>query len=82
MNKISALERLKNERRLLKQDLPAGFFARPVPKKIGQEVSKTELNYFVWACGIPGRAQTLWENSKLLMYMFFTDKYPMEPPKC
>ncbi|CAL6103907.1 Ubiquitin-conjugating_enzyme [Hexamita inflata] len=82
MNQINALDRLKNERKLLKQDLPPGFTAKPVPLKIGSEVSKTEMNYFVWICGIPGKEKTLWEGSTLTLYLFFPPNYPRDPPKC
>ena len=82
MTQVNALDRLKNERKLLKNDLPAGFFARPVPLKVGGEVSRTELNYFVWLCGIPGPRGTLWEGATLPMYMFFPETYPRAPPPC
>ena len=66
---------------MLKNDLPPGFFARPLPKLINGEVSK-EMNYFAWICGIPGKSKTIWEGATLTMYMYFSDKYPSEPPKC
>lgn len=82
MRQIDCIDRLKNERRMLKSDMPEGFFARPVPKIENGIVSKTELNMRVWICGIPGKEGTIWEGSTLLMYMFFPEDYPTQPPKC
>lgn len=76
-----AIQRLKAERKHLKKDIPQGFFAKPLPKKTNKAVSQTELDYFTWICGIPGRKGSLWEGATLRVYMFFPPKYPAEPPK-
>ncbi|KAH0572599.1 Ubiquitin-conjugating enzyme [Spironucleus salmonicida] len=79
---IDAETRLRNERTLLKSELPNGFFARPVPIKQNNQLSKTELDYFTWICGIPGRSNSLYDGCTLLLYLFFPKDYPKSPPKC
>ncbi|KAJ1472034.1 ubiquitin-conjugating enzyme/RWD-like protein, partial [Baffinella frigidus] len=35
-----------------------------------------------WDCGIPGKANTIWEGGLFKLTMDFTDDYPHQPPKC
>ena len=77
---MSSLERLQNEKKTIKQ-LPDGFFACPLPKKENGVLSK-HLDYFNWICGIPGKTNTIWEGSTLVLYLYFPSNYPSSPPLC
>jgi Ubiquitin-conjugating enzyme len=35
-----------------------------------------------WSCGIPGKANTIWDPAVYPLTMEFTEDYPSKPPKC
>jgi len=35
-----------------------------------------------WACGVPGKAGTLWEGAIYPVTLEFSNDYPDKPPKC
>lgn len=76
-----AIERLNEERKHIKKELPPGFFSKPLPKKSGTTVLPNELDLFRWICGVPGKKGTIWEGCTLRVYMFFPEDYPAVPPK-
>lgn len=68
--------RLAEERKLWRRDRPAGFSAKPMINPDGS------LNLFMWECGIPGKAGTIWEGHIYKLSMDFSDEFPSKPPKC
>lgn len=77
----SASSRLQQEYKLLRRDLPPGFFAKPLPARHGTTVRMNEPDYFHWICGIPGKENTIWDGCTLRVYIFFEDDFPYSPPK-
>mmetsp|Transcript_111178 Transcript_111178/g.166548 ORF Transcript_111178/g.166548 Transcript_111178/m.166548 type:complete len:157 (+) Transcript_111178:42-512(+) len=71
-----ATKRLMAERKQWRKDHPHAFYARPDKKPDGG------LNMLVWKCGIPGKADTLWEGGIYPLTCTFTEEYPSKPPKC
>ncbi|KYQ93484.1 putative E2 enzyme Ubc9 [Tieghemostelium lacteum] len=71
-----ALGRLVEERKSWRKDHPFAFFARPANNADGT------ANLFVWNCGIPGKAGTIWEGGVYPLTIEFSEDYPSKPPKC
>eukprot|EP00039_Didymoeca_costata_P033659 m.43477 g.43477 ORF g.43477 m.43477 type:complete len:163 (-) comp9978_c0_seq1:186-674(-) len=71
-----AIGRLKHERTQLRQDRPFGFVARPVSKDDGTS------DLLTWNAVIPGKAGTPWENGFYKLKLYFSEDYPILPPKC
>lgn len=36
----------------------------------------------MWDCGVPGKANTIWEGGLFHLTVAFPDEYPTKPPKC
>ncbi len=71
----TALERLKEERKLFRKERQEGFTAKPATSKNG------DLNLFKWTCRIPGLKNTPFEDGSFIVELIFTSRYPEEPPK-
>jgi len=70
-----AVGRLQQERKDWRQDHPHGFFAKPT-------VSNGQTNVMRWECGIPGKANTIFEGGLYRLVIEFLDEYPSRPPRC
>ncbi|XRM47343.1 SUMO conjugating enzyme Hus5 [Aspergillus tubingensis] len=68
--------RLTEERKQWRRDHPFGFYAKP------HRTPQGTLDLKRWECGIPGKAQTLWEGGLFKLDVTFPDEYPTKPPKC
>jgi ubiquitin-conjugating enzyme E2 I len=68
--------RLMEERKLWRKDHPYGFYARPAKN------ADNSLDLLKWHVGIPGKANTPWENGLFKLVMTFPPEYPTKPPKC
>mmetsp|Transcript_11622 Transcript_11622/g.48352 ORF Transcript_11622/g.48352 Transcript_11622/m.48352 type:complete len:107 (-) Transcript_11622:2010-2330(-) len=51
------------------------FFAKPT-------VSNGQTNVMRWECGIPGKANTIFEGGLYRLVIEFLDEYPSRPPRC
>ena len=40
------------------------------------------INLLEWHASIPGKKGTAWENGMYTLKLYFTEDYPMLPPKC
>ncbi|KAI9265577.1 ubiquitin-conjugating enzyme/RWD-like protein [Sporodiniella umbellata] len=76
MNAGIAWKRIEEERRQWRKEHPHGFWARPEKKQ------DNSLDLFNWVCGIPGKKNTLWENSVYELIVQFPKEYPSRPPVC
>ncbi|PWY93724.1 hypothetical protein BO94DRAFT_554451 [Aspergillus sclerotioniger CBS 115572] len=63
-------------RKQWRRDHPFGFYAKP------HRTPQGTLDLKRWECGIPGKAQTLWEGGLFKLDVTFPDEYPTKPPKC
>eukprot|EP00189_Rhodosorus_marinus_P009110 CAMPEP_0184754760 /NCGR_PEP_ID=MMETSP0315-20130426/44791_1 /TAXON_ID=101924 /ORGANISM="Rhodosorus marinus, Strain UTEX LB 2760" /LENGTH=158 /DNA_ID=CAMNT_0027234195 /DNA_START=226 /DNA_END=702 /DNA_ORIENTATION=+ len=70
-----AVGRLQQERKDWRQDHPHGFFAKPT-------VANGQSNVMRWECGIPGKANTIFEGGLYRLVIEFLDEYPSRPPRC
>ncbi|KAF4259175.1 SUMO conjugating enzyme Hus5 [Aspergillus fumigatus] len=83
------LNRLTEERKQWRRDHPFGFYAKP------HRTPQGVLDLKRWECGIPGKANTLWEGGLFKLDVVFPDanmltisrffleiEYPTKPPKC
>mmetsp|Transcript_10716 Transcript_10716/g.17557 ORF Transcript_10716/g.17557 Transcript_10716/m.17557 type:complete len:140 (+) Transcript_10716:50-469(+) len=68
--------RLSEERKAWRKDHPHGFYARPGMNADGS------TNLMIWECGIPGKANTLWNGGLFKLSIEFSEEYPSRPPKC
>ncbi|RDH34181.1 ubiquitin-conjugating enzyme/RWD-like protein [Aspergillus welwitschiae] len=76
---VSCLELTPNAtiyRKQWRRDHPFGFYAKP------HRTPQGTLDLKRWECGIPGKAQTLWEGGLFKLDVTFPDEYPTKPPKC
>ena len=71
---MSALERLKAERKLFRRERNEGFSAKPITTKNG------ELNLFMWNAKIPGKKKTPFEDGLYSVTLKFPKDYPQQPP--
>ncbi|EGR27476.1 hypothetical protein IMG5_195230 [Ichthyophthirius multifiliis] len=67
--------RLKQERKQWRQDHPHRFVAKPTTKDDGT------INMLKWYCEIPGPEGSPWEEGVYILYMDFSQSYPIKPPK-
>ncbi|EAR94205.2 ubiquitin-conjugating enzyme (macronuclear) [Tetrahymena thermophila SB210] len=70
------ITRLKQERKQWRQDHPHRFVAKPMTKEDGT------INMLKWYCEIPGPEGSPWEGGVYILYMDFSQSYPIKPPKC
>lgn len=71
-----ALSRLNEERKNWRKDHPFEFYARP------KKLPDGTCDMLTWECGVPGKEGGLWEGFVYDLEIFFTEKYPNEPPEC
>jgi len=71
-----AVTRLRQERSSWRQDHPFGFVAKPMQNSDGTS------NLLEWRAKIPGKKGTPWEAGSYQLKMYFTEDYPILPPKC
>eukprot|EP00835_Amoeboradix_gromovi_P001137 NODE_45_length_27728_cov_0.328387.p19 type:complete len:160 gc:universal NODE_45_length_27728_cov_0.328387:11192-10713(-) len=69
------LSRLIEERKGMRKERPAGFFAAP------KKTAKGELNFKIWLCKIPGPDGSPFEGGLFNLELLFSDSYPQNPPE-
>lgn len=71
-----AAERLKQERKACRRDLPFGYSAKPSENADGTK------NLMAWRAKIPGKKGTPWENGVYSVDIIFKTDFPIAPPTC
>ena len=69
-----AQQRLAEERKELRKDIPRGFYARPTMNADGS------ANLMLWQAGIRGKDGTDWEGGLFQCSLIFSEEYPSKAP--